>query len=95
MLSEILLIIKLISNTIMLTITILAPVGIFNNKEINTPTKKQRIDIIDDKNIRLLKLLTNFLAIKAENIIKLDINNVPIILMPTTTVSAVRRDIKN
>lgn len=42
-----------------------------------------------------LKLFVNFLAIIAGKTIKLEINNVPIILIPNTTTIAVINEIKN
>ena len=80
---------------IILTETIPAPVGILNSKDKIIPTTKQIADIIADIIISPLKLLEIFLAINAGKIIKLDINKVPIIRIPKTTVIAVKKEIKN
>ena len=72
-----------------------APVGKLKRKEISKPQIKQKIEKKADEITRYLKLLTNFLAINAGKIIRLEIKSVPIILMPMTTVSAVRNEIKN
>ena len=77
------------------TITILAPVGKFNNEETIKPNKKHSIDIITDRTDIPLNECVNFLAITAGNTIRLDINNVPIILIPITTTTAVNNAIKN
>jgi hypothetical protein len=79
----------------MLITTILAPVGIPQTIENHIPRIKQSDEIIADSSIRFLKLFAIFLAITAGNITKLEISNVPIILMPSTTVKAVRKEIKN
>lgn len=73
----------------------LAPVGKFKKKLINIPRIKQIIDIIPDIIINSLKLLANPFAMTAGKIIRLDISNVPIILIPSTTISAVKNDIRN
>lgn len=79
----------------MYTVTILAPVGKFKKKLTNMPKIKHIIDIIPDIIISSLKLFDNPFAITAGNIIKLDINSVPIILMPNTIINAVRKEIRN
>ena len=78
-----------------LTRTIPAPVGRLNRNEIRIPKIKQKIEKNADKITRYLKLLTNFFAIKAGKIIRLEFKSVPIILMPITIVIAVRKEIKN
>lgn len=83
------------TNTPIYTITILAPVGKFNNDEITNPNKKHKIDIITDIIAISLKKCVNFLAIIAGKTIKLEISNVPIILIPITTTKAVNNAIKN
>lgn len=77
------------------TATIHAPVGKFKKNDINIPNIKHIIEINTESITILLKLFVNFLAIIAGNTIKLDINNVPIILIPNTTTIAVINDIKN
>ncbi len=79
----------------MLERTTLAPVGRFTEKDKIIPTKKQNTEIIEDIIIRPLKLFVIFLAVMAGKIIKLEIKRVPIILMPKTTVKAVKRAITN
>lgn len=91
----ILLVILVIINNTKYTKTIPAPVGIFKKKEINIPIIKQIIEIITEQITNPLKLFVNFLDITAGNIIKLEISNVPIILIPTTTTNAVISAIKN
>ena len=91
----ILLVILVIINNIKYTKTIPAPVGIFKKKEVNIPIIKQIIEIITEQITNPLKLFVNFLDITAGNIIKLEISNVPIILIPTTTTNAVISAIKN
>ena len=92
---EIFVIIELISSVTILTRTMPAPVGRLKRKEISIPHMKQKIEKNAERVTRYLKLRTNFLAIMAGKIIKLEIKSVPIILMPMTTVSAVRKEIKN
>ena len=79
----------------MYTNTIPAPVGIFKKNDTNIPIKKHITDVKTDITTNPLKLVVNFFAIIAGNTIKLDINNVPIILIPTTTTNAVINAIKN
>ena len=64
-------------------------------KDVKIPIVKQIIDVITDITTNPLKLVVNFLAIIAGKTIKLDINIVPIILIPTTTTNAVINAIKN
>ena len=59
------------------------------------PTKKQNTEITAEAIMRDLKLLVIFLAVIAGKIIKLEIKSVPIILMPKTTVKAVKKAITN
>ena len=73
----------------------LAPVGKFIKKLNSIPNIKHIIDIIPEIIINSLKLFVNPLAIIAGNTIKLEINNVPIILIPNTTINAVKNDIRN
>ena len=54
--------------------------------------KKHMIEIIIDAQTVHLKRLNILIADKAGNIIKLEINNVPIILIPKTTIIAVIMD---
>lgn len=78
----------------MFAITMLAPVGVFKENEIIMPKIKQIDEIITEKNTRDLKFLDIFFAIKAGNIVKLDIKRVPTTRIPVTTVRAVINDIK-
>ena len=73
----------------------LAPVGRLIMKDKIIPTKKQNTEITADAIMRDLKLLVIFLAVIAGKIIKLEIKSVPIILMPKTTVKAVKKAITN
>ena len=77
------------------TATILAPVGKLSTNEITIPHTKQTTAIIHAIIIILLKLFVSFLDIIAGKTIKLEINNVPIILIPITTTKAAMKDIKN
>ena len=81
--------------TIKLTETMLAPVGKLNINEMIIPKIKQIIDISPKAITKPLKLLTSFLAITAGNTMRPEISKVPIILIPITTVKAVKNDIKN
>jgi hypothetical protein len=54
--------------------------------------KKQTTDIIIDAHTVHLKFLKILIDVKAGKIIKLEINNVPIILIPKTTITAVTID---
>ena len=83
------------NNTPIYTITILAPVGKFKRDDIISPNKKHNIEIIIDIIDIPLNDDVNFLAITAGKTIKLDINKVPIILIPITTTIAVNNAIKN
>ena len=60
-----------------------------------TFNKKHTIDVITDIITNPLKLVVNFFEITAGNTIKLEINNVPIILIPRTTTKAVNIEINN
>ena len=73
----------------------LAPVGKFNKDEITSPNKKHKVEIRTDITAIPLNECVSFLAIIAGNTIKLEINNVPIILIPITTTNAVNKAIKN
>ena len=77
------------------TMTMLAPVGMLNMNETSIPTTRQKTEIRPAVITNPLKLLTSLLAITAGKIIRPDINKVPIILIPTTTVNAVRKDMRN
>lgn len=72
-----------------------APVGKFNINDNITPTIKHITDNIADKITIPLKLFVSFLAMIAGKTIKLEINSVPINLIPKTTTKAVIREIKN
>ena len=87
--------IELIKSSIKYTNTIPAPVGIFKKNDAKIPIKKHIIDVKADIITNPLKLVVNFFAIIAGKIIKLEINIVPIILIPTTTTKAVKSAIKN
>jgi hypothetical protein len=54
--------------------------------------KKHTTDIIIDDHTVHLKFLNKRIDVKAGKIIKLEINNVPIILIPKTTITAVTID---
>ena len=83
------------ASNIIYTNTILAPVGRFMKKLSNIPNIKHTTDIIPDIMISSLKLPVSPFAIIAGKTIKLDIKSVPIILIPRTTINAVRNEIKN
>lgn len=78
--------------TAKLTITMLAADEYCENTK--KATKKQKIEIIIEEIITFLKLLKTRIDDRAGKIIKLDINNVPMILIPTTTTTAVKIDSK-
>ena len=73
----------------------LAPVGKLKKKLINIPNIKHITDIIPDITISSLKLFVSPLAMIAGKIIRLEIRSVPIILIPNTTIKAVKNDIRN
>lgn len=68
----------------------LAPVGVLYRYEIEIPIKKQTTERIADVIITLLKVLHTCIAVSAGKIIRLEISSVPIIRIPSTTVSAVK-----
>ena len=78
-----------------LIITILAPVGKFISNDKASPARKQITDKKTDSTATALKLMTSLRAMTAGKIIRLDISKLPIILIPMTTVSAVRSAIRN
>lgn len=79
----------------MLESTTLAPVGRLMTNDKIMPTKKQNTEIIEDAIMRPLKLFVIFLAVIAGKMIRLEIKSVPIILIPKTTVKAVKKAITN
>ena len=87
-------ILRNIKNIKRFIITILAPVGVPHIYEQNIPIKKHTIDITAEDIITDLKLLNTLIDDNAGNIIRLDINNEPINLMPITMVIAVSTAIK-
>ena len=72
------------------TTTILAPAGVEKVKESIIPTKKQIRAIQEVAIITCKKLLNSLIAVREGKIIKLEIINAPISLMPITTVIAVQ-----
>lgn len=79
--------------TAALTKTTLAPAGVEYKKETVIPIKKHATEIIPEEIITRLKLLKIRIEVKAGKIIKLEINIVPIILIPSTIVIAVKKAI--
>ena len=73
----------------------LAPVGRFQTKDRASPAAKQISEMQADVTTSARKLLTSLRAVTAGRMIRLDIRSVPIILMPSTTVRAVRKEIRN
>ena len=71
-------------------ITTVGPVGISKQYDAVKPDRKQSIDNIPAVIITDLKDLQSRIAVNDGNIIKADINNVPIILIPITIVNAVK-----
>ena len=67
------------------TSTIVEPVGVERLYEINIPNTKQIIDISTDVIVTFLKVFTICIADIVGKIIKLEINNAPINLIPKTT----------
>jgi len=68
----------------------LAPAGVEKAKDAIIPKKKQTIDTIDEEITTDLKLLHTLIEVRAGKIIRLDISIVPMILIPTTIVIAVK-----
>ena len=77
------------TKTIILINTTLGPPRISYSKEINTPIKKQKIEMMAEQIVTLLNLLNKRMALRAGKIIRLVINIDPIVLMPSTMVNAV------
>lgn len=77
-------------NVARFTTTTLAPVGIDNTYESTTPKKKHTTETAAEHITTPLKLLNTRIDVSAGKIIRLEISIVPIILMPTTMVSALR-----
>ena len=76
-----------IINTIKFTITIVAPVGVAYMYEIIKPTVNEIIEIIILDITTLLNFLKYCIDESVGNIIKLEIYNEPINLIPSTTVT--------
>lgn len=72
------------------TITILAPGVVLNAKAISIPIRKLITDTIDEVITTPLKLLHILIAVSDGMTIRLEIKRVPIIIIPKTTVTAVR-----
>ena len=72
-------------NTNRLIITIVDPVGVFRMYELIRPIINDIIDIITLDITTLLNFLYIIIDVNVGNIIKLDINNEPISLIPSTT----------
>ena len=77
-----------------LSITIVAPVGKFIIKDMNTPKTTQDTDTADETRIVLLKPLDTCRAVTVGNIIRLEISMVPTTRMPSTIVIEVSTEIK-
>ena len=73
----------------------LAPVGHERTYERRNPIKNAISDSTADAIVTLLYVLNSFIALKDGNMIKLEINNEPRILIPITIVSAVKIDNKS
>ena len=80
------------ANDIMLTATIVAPVGVSSIYEKARPIIKHTADKTAEHITTLLNLLHTRIDVSAGKIIRLEIRSVPIILIPSTTVTAVRTD---
>ena len=78
-----------------LTAAMPAPVGRLNAADSANPATKQSMEITTASMIIALKPPASFLAVIAGKIIKLDINSVPIMRIPATMVTAVKKAIKN
>lgn len=78
---------------IMLSTTTVAPVGVDRKYEHIKPVIKQITEITAEVITTDLKCLHTRIADSAGNIIRLEINNAPIILIPKTIVTAVKNAI--
>ena len=78
------------AKAIILTITIVAPAGVEKIYDPTIPKKKHTIETIEELITTVLKLLHTLMEVNAGKIIKLEISKVPIILIPTTIVMAVK-----
>ena len=76
------------------TQTTLAPAGVSSSYDATSPPKKQTTDRIDEHIMTDLKLLDNLIDVKAGNMTRLEISSVPIIRIPRTMVTAVKKAIK-
>lgn len=83
-------IIENITKNTAFTITMLAPGVVFIKRAINIPIKKLITDINADVITTPLKLLHTLIAVREGITIRLDIKREPIIIIPRTTVTAVR-----
>ena len=77
------------TNTIALTITTLAPVGVSREYDVHIPIKKQKTESTPEQIITDLNFLQTLIEESAGKIISAEISRVPIILIPITIVSAV------
>ena len=71
----------------------LAPVGISKIHEAIIPRMKHKTDTTPAEIITLLNVLKSLIEVTAGNTIRLDIKSVPIILIPITIVTAVKKAI--
>ena len=76
-------------NTARSAITTLAPAGVLKAKEMTIPAQKLPTAITAEQIITERKLLNTLIAERAGKIIRLEMSSAPIILIPTTTVTAV------
>jgi len=77
----------------MLTRTTLAPVGVAYTYEMMTPVKKHSIETTAEQTVTLLNFLNIRIELRAGKIIRLEINNAPIMRIPSTMVRAVKKAI--
>jgi hypothetical protein len=69
----------------------LAPVGMLQAKEISTPSIKQTTERIPEHITTDLKVLKSRIEVSAGKIIKLEMSIAPIIRIPITIITAVKR----
>ena len=77
-------------NTTTFTTTTLAPGAVSIISEMNNPVRKQSTETIPEQITTERKLLHSLIDVRAGKIIRLEINNEPIIIIPSTIVIAVK-----
>ena len=80
--------------TIRFMMMTLAPTAVSIQRERNNPARKQQTEIKTAVSTTARKRLHSRIAVTAGKIIRLEISSAPIIIIPSTTVTAVRMAIR-